>query len=64
MVDRDAAGHQARAGVSDEDGSLDADGVEQGRDVGGEVRHLIAGSGLVGVPVATLGDRDGADRPR
>ena len=62
MVNGRSAGDEARARVARDDGSFDAETIEEGYQVGSEVRHPISAGWFVRLAVAALGDRDGPDR--
>ena len=62
-LDRDPADGEAGSGVTGEDRATDAQGIEQGHGVGGEVRDAIADGGFVGVAVPALRHGDRVDPP-
>ena len=62
MVDGGSAGDEARSRVTHEYGPFDAEVAEEGHHVGSKVLYSIPDRWLVGVSVAALRDRNGADR--
>jgi hypothetical protein len=57
VIEGEALGAVAAAGVPDEDGRVEPDGVHEGGHVGGVVLGAVAGLRVVGVAVPALGQR-------